>query len=103
MTVSFGNVVEIGYAIDVDYVFGRNESQLHHGNETLAAGEQLCFRAELLQQGDSFVEGARRVVLKAPRYHRALPFLHRNQFVQLSVSTGKAQMIPQILAADLRR
>src|SRR6185369_7356515 len=74
---------------------GGNQSQLHHWYETLTAGQQLRIWSKLLQQGDGFVERSWREVLKAPRYHRASPFLHRNRsFVQAErVNCGKGTII----------
>jgi len=39
LAVALGDVIEIGDAIDVDDVLRRNDAQLHHRDETLAAGK----------------------------------------------------------------
>src|SRR4051794_22356609 len=42
--------------------------------------KQLRIWSKFLQKCHSLVEGAGRVVLKAPRYHRVVTFLHRIDF-----------------------
>src|SRR5262245_57800428 len=91
MTVALGYVVEIWYAIDIDDIFRRKQSQLHHRNETLAAGQQLRVWSKFLQQRHGLIESAGRVVLKAPRYHRVVTFLHRIDLLTVQTERFKRE------------
>src|SRR5262245_41636083 len=48
---------------------GRREPHLHHGDETLATGEDFGIGAELLKKGDGFVQRTGCGIFKATRDH----------------------------------
>src|SRR5260370_4253189 len=50
--------------VDIDNVFRPRQPDLHHGNQTLSAAQDLCALTMLLQQSNGFRDGLRAEILE---------------------------------------
>ena len=70
--VAFGaHPLELGYSRKIDEVRRGCETQLHHRDEAVAAGERTAIVAELCQQTNSIFDGCRAMIGESAWYHWA--------------------------------
>src|SRR6185437_5465099 len=69
----FADVIHSSDPADVNDIARRGETQLHHGQQAVASGENFCFVTVASKRAKGFIESFRSLIFEFGWNHRALP------------------------------